>query len=116
MTDKPEQFVEELMTRIPEMSSESFQIDLPHDAFGTLALLLCRKIHEGASEDFLDRVFDLLNEMATSQETEVLDLLVTGVLEVISDYDECSLVAEQRLNPSGQALLREVKRWWTNPG
>jgi|GEM_PF-3658428 len=108
--------VEELVRRVPEFPAEQkgWYADLPYEAFGTFALFLCCNIRSGATNEFLERAFSLLNEMALSSDAEVLDLLVTGTLEVIADDPHCSVVAEQQLNELGGHLLRRVRDGWNS--
>ena len=114
MSERNLRLVGELIQRIPEFPSAEvhWRADLPYDAFGTFALFLCREIRAGTTEEVLDRSFGLLNEMALSNDTEELNLLVVGVLEIIADDPQCIGVAERRLNTPGAALLKRVLEGW----
>jgi hypothetical protein len=107
--------VGELLGRVPEFaaSERGWNRDLPHDACGTFSLFLCKQIHAGgAGEDFLRRSFEILNEMACSDDEDVLNLLVVSVLEVLADDDACRSVAEHYLSTEGRRLLERVASGW----
>jgi hypothetical protein len=106
--------VPELITRVPEFaaSDSSWSTDLPHDALGSFALFLCKQIHQGVTESLLSRAFDFLNEMASSKDEDIVNLLVVSVLEVIADDERCQPVAQRYLSDYGRSLLnRVVSRW-----
>lgn len=108
--------VSQLKTKIPEFASSehSWNADLPHYVFGSFALFLCRQIHQGTTGSFLSRVFNFLNEMASSKDEDVVNLLVVSVLEVIADDDQCRITALSQLPEPGRSLLERVVSGW-NP-
>jgi hypothetical protein len=111
MSEKNLLLVRELVRRVPELPAEgkNWHADLPYVAFGTFALFLCNKVRNGTTDEFLDRAFSFLNELALSSDASELDLLVAGALEIIADDPRCSAVAEQRLNEPAGRLLRRVR-------
>ena len=109
--------VGELVRRSPEFprEEEDWHPDLPYVAFGAFARYLCNKIRSGATDELLERAFSLLNEMASSNDMDELNLLEVGVLEIIMDDPQCSAVAEQRLNEFGRDSLRRIREAWNGP-
>lgn len=113
MNDRNRDLVWQLVRKVPELSEEDgWDGDVPYAAFGILALLICRRIRDGATVEFLDRAFALLNEMALSSDKYELDLLCAGALEIFIDDPVCFSVAEANLNEPGKDLLRKTRDAW----
>lgn len=106
--------VSQLLEKIPELASyrPGFEADLPYDTFGSFALFLCDEIRAGRNKDLLDRAFEVLNEMADSSDREVLNLLVVGVFEVLSNDDTCIEAATKHLSEAGNRLLQRTLSGW----
>jgi hypothetical protein len=100
-----------LRERFPEFteSGEKWDDALPHDAYGTFALFLCRLIERGASERLIARAFDLFNEMAEGED-DIVNLLEVSVLEIVADHPACLRIAENRLSGAARQLLKRVQR------
>src|SRR5687767_12301545 len=98
--------VPQLVSRVPEFAEteHDWNADLPHDAFGSFAQFLCTQIQQGTTDELLMRAFNLLNEMASSADEDVIDLLVVSVLEIIADDDECRTKAHAYLSDHGKVL------------
>lgn len=100
-----------LRERFPEFtqSGEEWDDSLPHDAYGTFTLFLCRLVERGADEGIADRAFELFNEMAEGDD-DIVNLLEVSVLEIVTDYPACERLAERRLNDAAKRLLGRIKR------
>ncbi len=100
-----------LRERFPEFteSGEKFDHDLPHDAYGTFALFLCRLVEQSGGDGIISRAFELFNEMAEGDD-EVVNLLEISVLEIVADHPACLRIAESRLSTAARPLLRRVQR------
>ena len=102
--------VSHLFKRVPDFNSiyGNQNTDLPYVVFGSLALYLCKLIHDGDKEILLGRSFKFLNEMALSEDRDVINLLVTGVLEVIADDNLCKRKAINYMSDECQRRLNEI--------
>jgi hypothetical protein len=104
--------VDALLRRVPEFvdSGEQWYPDLPHDVFGTFAIWLCGLIAQEAGSTVIDRALALMNEMAESDDDEVVNLLEVSVLEFVADRPECLRKLETRLSGVARAHLDRVRQ------
>lgn len=109
-----DELVSRLLTVVPDFATanHTWNVDLPHDVFGSFALFLCERIRQGVRGNSLDQAFDLLNEMASSKDLEIVNLLVVSVLEMIADDDECRAAAQAYFSDEALTLLERVASGW----
>lgn len=108
------EIVSHLLTAVPDFGAadRTWNADLPHDVFGSFALFLCERIRQGKVGSWLDQAFEFLNEMASSKDDAVVNLLVVSVLEIIADDDKCRTFAIAHLSDQGRSLLERVISDW----
>ncbi len=114
LVPKPRRTAQRLLERVPELASaHDVDPELPYAVFGDFGIFLCERARERPKNDELvRRCFAFIDEVAASDDDEVLNILVTGTLEVVSDDDECSELAKQTLGPAAVALLQRVEKGW----
>lgn len=117
--------VEALLTRVPafaaaRLSDESYMShddDSPYLVFGDFARFLIEVIT--GKSDLSDRVkllaesFELLGEMATSADDEVVNLAEVGAFEVLSDSPESVAAAREYLPDKALLVFERVVSPWT---
>ena len=116
--------VAELLRRVPAFAdardqNESYlsHADIsPYLVFGDFARFLVNTIKEGGrnleSERILQESFDLLSEMATSADDELVNLAQVGVFEVLTDSPEAVLVGRQYLAGEAADVFENVVELW----
>jgi hypothetical protein len=103
--------VHTLLERVPEFRTVRVQQDdsLPHVVFGDFAIFLRDRISAGMTSDSVTaEAFKLLNEMATSSDSEVANLLIVSVFEILADRAACIETARRFLVGKARDLFEEV--------
>lgn len=110
--------VELLLYRVPEFAKaradeDSFMSqgkdDVPYLVFGDFGLFLVQHLKgSSARAKWFQSAFQLINEMITSPDPQIANLIHVGVLEVLSDHPEAFMLAKGYLSPSAQS---EVEKW-----
>src|SRR6266850_1600052 len=97
-----------LLQRIPEMKDEldESDLDLPYVVFGFFALYLRKKVND---QGFIERSFDLLNELSESGDPELTNLVQVAVFETIADEEKWKALAKQHLRDKAMALFRRAE-------
>ena len=111
-----ENCVETMTTEIPELREcgARFDVSLPHDAFGTLALFVVDRIQRSDEEDqdLLRRAFSLFNRMAESSDEDIVNLLVVSAIEILADDEDVHRFARDWFSTKAAALFERVLRGW----
>lgn len=107
--------VEELLREFPEIERTDaiHDLELPYPVFGTFALYLCdalRKEEDGNA--LLTRAARFFDRMAASDDPEVIDLLIVGVLEIVADDEACVERVRRVAGPEVVGLLERVGSGW----
>lgn len=100
-----------LLERIPEFRAARVQQDdsLPYVVFGDFAIFLRNRISAGMTSDSVTvAAFDLLNDMVISSDSDVVNLVVVGVFEILADRADCIKVARQLLSRKARGLFEDV--------
>lgn len=80
---------------------------------GDFAIYLRDGIVDGSfSDEELSRFFCALNTLGSSDDVEVHNQLVVGVLEILSDYATTVAVANARLDGRAAEMFNRVLRGW----
>ena len=90
--------------------SESIDLDEdPYSVLGDFAIYL----RDGmANERELDDAFDFLNTMGATDDTEVQNQLVVGVLEILADTDRSIAMAKKKLKDKSLELFDRTLSGW----
>lgn len=114
--------VELLLSRVPDFAEarsrdSSFMSyerdDRPYLVFGDFGLFLREQLDNrepGANQKKLGPSFELIDEMLTSSDPEVENLIQVGVLEVLSDHPDAIRLVKSYLSPAGKEKLKEWMR------
>ena len=117
--------VAELTRRVPAFAEARDQNESylshgdtsPYLVFGDFARFLINTIKEEPrnleAEAILRDSFDLLSEMATSPDDDLVNLAQVGVFEVLTDSPEAVLVARQYLAGEAADVFEHVVELWT---
>ena len=106
--------VERLLNNCPFLATrvDSAHLDLPTVIFGQVAGLLAAR---GLTAEQEDRVFDHFNDLAERADTEVLDILGTGAIEMFNDSSGAQRLARAKLRGHALAMLEDFRRSWGQP-
>lgn len=117
--------VQALLRRVPlfaaaRASDESYMShddDGPYLVFGDFARFLIDvvtgKSHASERDKLLTASFELLGEMATSPDDEVVNLAEVGVFEVVRDSPEGVAAARKYLTDKALPVFERVVSLWT---
>lgn len=118
MGDAPQtkRATELLLSRIPEFASarstdQSFMShahDSPYLVFGDFAFFVLQQLDDSkaANHERLRPSFQLIDEILTSPDPELINLIQVGVLEVLADHPGVLEVVESYLSREGKQRLR----------
>ena len=130
MPDAPsyEHIVDELLKRIPAFAAEreidesylSNDDDSPYLVFGDFGRFLVNVLRNQTCqmerEKLLADSFELLSEMATSSDDEVINLAETTVFETLSDSPETVAAARKYLSERAVLVFDRVAALWPSEG
>jgi hypothetical protein len=94
--------------RASDPSFMSHDDDSPYLVFGDFSLFLLQQLKEMKDEVLLQQSFDLLGEMLSSTDPEVVNLAQVGVLETLADSPGAVIAARKYL--TGDAIVM-FERW-----
>lgn len=103
-------FVEEF----PELINKNndWDVELPYDFFGEVALYLIEYIDLNIETDsFIRKFYSFLNLMAESDKEDIISLLIVGVFEILYDSDICIKKSKELLSIKARKMFDEVKSW-----
>ena len=83
----------------------------PYSVLGDFAIYLRDDL---ANEKELDDAFDFLNTMGASDDAEVQNQLVVGVLEILADTDNSIAMAKEKLKDHSLELFNRTLSGWNN--
>jgi hypothetical protein len=100
--------------RVPTLARERAGEDnsSPYEVLGELALLMVDEIELRREGHVVEEALPLLGEMAASADDQVVNLLVTGVLEVLGDSPLAREAMRRVLSGPACDLLERVIREW----
>lgn len=112
-----ENLIDKLMENFKEFKEQSDydseDLKLVYMVVGDLVIYFRDKVLESkVTPSEIDQFFDFLNQMANSNDTEVENILVVGMLEMLIDYPETINLAGENLNSRGKELLEMTINWW----
>jgi len=86
-----------------------------YDTLGDFAIYLRNGISEKSlSEENLKKAFKVMNTMGASKELEVQNLLVVGILEILTDEGQVVSVVKEGLTGSAAELFERVLIGWNS--
>lgn len=86
-----------------------------YDALGDFAIYLRDGINkELLSDEECQEAFKLMNTMGASNNLEVQNLLVVGILEILTDEDNVAALVKRRLKGPAAELFERVLAGWNN--
>lgn len=104
--------LEDFPNFINEMKPDDFQ---PYMLFGDFGIYIRDLIDRGGyDENELDKIFQFLNEMGNSSNEEVQNLLTVGVLEILTDSNTATMLAQKNLKGTALEDLILIQRYWAN--
>lgn len=110
---KSETVISALLEECPRFAKLVDVEEGPYSILGDLAIYLRDGIASNSlQEEELSKAFVFLNDMGASDDPEIQNQLVVGVLEILADTDES--VAEAKSKLEGQALelfVRTLSGW-----
>ena len=107
----PESIISKLAEKCPWFSDSIDLDEGPYSVLGDFAIYLRDNI---VDEEELNDAFDFLNQMGASDDTEIQNQLVVGVLEILADTDSSVLVAKKRLIGRSLELFNRTLSGWNN--
>ena len=112
---KPETVISTLLVEYPDFAKSVDIGEGPYSILGDFAIYLRDGIKKDTMQtDELDRVFNFLNEMGASNDLEVQNQLVVGVLEILADTDESVSLAKRSLKGKALELFERTLSGWNN--
>ncbi len=86
----------------------------PYSILGNLAIYLNDSIaNNSLQESEKEMVFQFLNEMGNSDDIETKNLLVVGVLEILTDYPKTIEAARMYLKDEALVLFEKTLTGWS---
>lgn len=111
----PDEITSALFQKFPEFAKSIDLKEDPYSALNNFAIYLRDGIVTNAvGGDELNCAFDFLNSMGVSNNLEVQNLLVVGVLEILADTDESTRIAKQKLKNYALESFERVLSGWNN--
>lgn len=106
--------VERLLADCPFLADnvDPANLDLPTVIFGGVAAQLAARRLLPEQED---RVFDHFNNLAESNDKEVLDILGTGAIEMFNDSGGAQRLAGAKLRGRARAMLEDFRIYFGQP-
>lgn len=103
-----------LLEVFPEVRGEVLDLEETYWIAGSVALHARELIRTGAgAEDLrIQKLFEVLNEVAARPSVNARELVAWGVMEVLQDFRETEPVAAALLDAAGMALWVEVESFW----
>lgn len=87
----------------------------PYSVFGDFAIFFQEGVSNNSiSQDEIEKAFCFFNELAESENNDVLNLLVVSVFEVFTDNSITIDLARQKLTDKGRKLFERTLRGWNN--
>ena len=109
----PEETISCLQSALPDIVKDLDFEEGPYVILSELAIALRDGItDEQFSEDELNAIFIFLNRLGASENTEVQNQLVVGVLEILTDSPETVDVCKQRLIGPALPLFERTQSGW----
>jgi hypothetical protein len=85
--------------------------DCPYLIFGDFGLFLLRQLGDkstnSANQDWLRPSVELIDEMLTSENPEIENLIQVGVLEVLGDQPDAISLVKQYLSAAGKEKIED---------
>jgi hypothetical protein len=118
------QLIHELVKRVPAFATEreinksylSHDDDDPYLVFGDFGRFLVNVIRNQAyqmeREKLLTDSFELLSEMATSSDDQVVNVAETTVFEALSDFPETVAAAREYLSERAVPVFERIVDLW----
>ena len=109
--------VETILKKLPELESaiDPDVRDLPEVALGDFAIYLRKQIGKSDKESFVGKSIEILNEMAESQDLQIVGLLSTGIVEVLLDDREKIEYIKKHARSELLKVIERVHEFWTKP-
>ena len=111
--DDPSETISLLKVALPNIADDLDFDEGPYVVLGDLAILLRDGINLGRySESELNAIFEFLNRLGFSENTEVQNQLVVGILEILTDSPECITICRQLLEGPALQLFERMTNGW----
>lgn len=109
-----ESFTKKLVRNFPGFINEMKPDDSkPYMLFGDFGIYVRDLIdHGNCDKTELKKIFRFLNEMGESSDEEVHNLLTVGVLEIITDSNEATMLAKKNLKGDALKDLFLIHKFW----
>ena len=109
----PDKTISCLQEALPNIAKKLDFDEGSYIVLGELAIILRDGIaNKQYSEDELNDIFAFLNRMGASENTEVQNQLVVGVLEILTDSPDVVALCKQRLAGPALPLFERTLNGW----
>lgn len=95
-----------------ELKAYESDNDLPYMLFGSFALLVSDLIKNNQKNKLLIKANSVIEEMASSDDSEVKDLFMVGFLEVFADEISSIEYSRKNLNKPVNDILDIILEYW----
>jgi hypothetical protein len=112
---RPEETIDTLVDRFPAFAQSVDLEEGPYSVLSDFAIYIRDNIESDsfASAD-LENVFEFLNQLGSSENREVQNQLVVGILEILTDTDKCTEMARQKLRGQALGFFERVLIGWNH--
>lgn len=102
-----DKIVMQLMEEFPQLHVDEIDMDMPHVVFeDSFVPIIKASLNTGHSD--VDHVFAFIEEMATSEDEEVQNLLLVSVLEALADDGAVRERAKENMLEATYSLYQEL--------
>ncbi len=112
---KPETVISTLLAECPSFAKLADIEEGTYSVLGDFAIYLRDGITNNTLQaDGLESAFAFLNKMGASDDLEVQNQLVVGILEILADTDESTSAAKRKLEGRALELFNRTLSGWSN--
>ncbi len=110
---KPYDLLLFIQKTIPDFNKIADTDDGIYNALGDFAIYLRDSLDEKSiSESDLKNAFQVMNMMGSAEDLEVQNLLVVGILEILTDKDNVVEIVKKHLEGNASQLFEMVLEGW----
>ena len=108
-----DKIVMQLMEEFPQLHVDEIDMDMPHVVFEDSFVPII-KASLNTEHSYVDHIFAFMEEMATSQDEEVRNLLLVSVLEALADDGSVRERAKKNMLEATYSLYQELSFYMKN--
>ncbi|MEP4151333.1 MAG: hypothetical protein ABJL73_08510 [Lentilitoribacter sp.] len=112
---KPEDVLPFIRSEFEDFDSIVDLDDGIYGGLGDFAIYLRNEMNgESLSEEKCQKAFKIMNAMGASKDLEVQNLLVVGILEILTDKDKVVSLVRSGLNGQAAEIFEKVLNGWVD--